>query len=87
MLACRKASRLICDALDRDLTRREQIALRFHLCICNMCRRFRKQAHFLQEVGAELEEAVEKGVLQDQLSPESRERIREALKRTQNDSE
>ncbi|MFH1743245.1 MAG: zf-HC2 domain-containing protein [bacterium] len=80
MLACKKASRLICDALDRDLTRRERIALRFHLCICNMCRRFRKQARFLQEIGVELEEAVEKGVLQDRLSPEARERIKEALR-------
>ena len=52
MLNCRRASRLISDALDRELTLGERAALRFHLLVCTSCRNFggrmrllRRRAH------------------------------------------
>ena len=43
MLSCREASRLISDAMDRKLSRYEQVSLRFHLLMCSNCRHFQLQ--------------------------------------------
>lgn len=43
MLSCREASRLISDAMDRKLSRYEQVSLQFHLLLCHNCRHFRQQ--------------------------------------------
>lgn len=83
MFSCKKASRLVSEALERDLSRGERFSLRFHLCICNMCRRYRKQTRFLQEAGRELRETLETSDSEERLSPQVRERIREALEREQ----
>lgn len=40
MLSCKQASQLLSQSLDRRLARRELIALRLHLMLCSMCRRF-----------------------------------------------
>ncbi|HEY0268306.1 MAG TPA: zf-HC2 domain-containing protein [Methyloradius sp.] len=43
MLSCKEASRLISQSLDRQLTVRERLSLRFHLLLCDMCTAFRRQ--------------------------------------------
>jgi len=43
MLSCKEASRLISQSLDRQLTLRERLSLRFHLLLCDMCTAFRRQ--------------------------------------------
>jgi hypothetical protein len=43
MLSCKEASRLISQSLDRQLTVRERLGLRFHLLLCDMCTTFRRQ--------------------------------------------
>jgi len=43
MLSCKEASRLISQSLDRQLTMRERLSLRFHLLLCDMCTTFRRQ--------------------------------------------
>ncbi|MFH6974417.1 zf-HC2 domain-containing protein [Neisseria sp. 23W00296] len=48
MLKCRQACRLLSEAQDRRLTRRERLALAYHLFICVHCRRYRKQLAFLR---------------------------------------
>ncbi len=49
MLKCRQACRLLSEAQDRRLTRRERLALAYHLLICVHCRRYRKQLAFLRD--------------------------------------
>ena len=49
-LRCRESSRLLSDNLERPLTRSEQIALRMHLLVCQSCRRFSRQIHFLRDL-------------------------------------
>lgn len=85
MFSCRKASSLISDSLDRELTRGERFAMRFHLCICRVCRRFRHQLRFLhQETEAEFQAFVTLEA-EDALSPEARKRIQDRLAQDMNE--
>ena len=47
-LSCREASRLLSEAMDRDLTLGERVALRLHMGICIACTRFNAQLQFLR---------------------------------------
>jgi len=47
-LSCREASRLLSEAMDRDLKLSERVALRYHLVICTACTRFNAQVQFLR---------------------------------------
>lgn len=47
-LSCREASRLLSQAMDRDLRLTERVALRFHMGICTACTRFNAQVQFLR---------------------------------------
>lgn len=78
MFSCRKASYLISESYERELTLYERFSLRFHLCICTWCRRFRRQVSFLQEVFQKHQELLDSAVSEG-LSPDRRERIRRAL--------
>ncbi len=40
MLTCKHTTRLLSEALDRPLGRRERLALRLHLVFCRGCRAF-----------------------------------------------
>jgi hypothetical protein len=46
---CRKASRLLSVAYDRELTAGESTALTYHLDRCLMCRNFDSQLKFLHQ--------------------------------------
>lgn len=79
-LRCEAADRLMSDSLDRRLAGWERVALWGHVVVCRACRTARRQLHILQrglrdslgEGGAAGDEA---------LSPEARDRIKQALKR------
>ena len=43
MLTCKEASKLISQSLDQPLTLSNRIKLRFHLFICDACKRFNAQ--------------------------------------------
>ncbi|MDD2933318.1 MAG: zf-HC2 domain-containing protein [Methylotenera sp.] len=47
MLTCKQASQLVSQSLDRPLSWRELVQLRFHLLICNACRHFKQQLNQL----------------------------------------
>lgn len=84
MLSCKETSRLVSEGLDRKLSLRERLAVRVHLWICNNCRGFEKQLHFLRY-------ALRKGnnaaclPAEKSLPPEGKERIRQALKERRED--
>lgn len=48
MLTCKHTTRLLSEALDRPLGRRERLALRLHLVFCRGCRAFRQHIDFLR---------------------------------------
>lgn len=48
MLNCRQATLLISQSQDRELTRKEKIALKIHLILCSACRKFNKQISSLK---------------------------------------
>lgn len=48
-MSCKQASRLISDAMDRPLTRSEQVRLSLHLMLCRNCRHFREQMQQLRQ--------------------------------------
>jgi hypothetical protein len=89
-LSCRSASRLSSVALDRELLRRERIALKLHLLCCSACRRFQRQVTFidravhqyLKETPCAVGRCSATGDALPSLPPEARERIKAALRET-----
>lgn len=81
--SCRRATLLASNAMDRPLTQRERLALRFHLLICGYCRRFKKQILMLRQV---LRGRALSATLPDSsefvLDSNARARIRSALERS-----
>jgi len=49
MLSCREATRLIARSMEQCLTWRERLALRYHLRMCDLCRRYRDQLIWLDQ--------------------------------------
>lgn len=79
MLSCKSSSRLVSEAQERSLTRRERLGLRLHLMMCGNCRRFERQIQILRKGVALLIHSEDKEVEDQSLGPEARERIRRAI--------
>lgn len=79
MMTCKEASRLISEGMEHPLGRMERWGLRFHLWICDNCRRFERQVRFLRKLLHMLGDRAETGVPGPNLAPESKDRIRQAL--------
>ena len=56
---CKQASQVISKALDRKLTLRERLALKFHLLVCNACKQFNQQLIALRSTFKKLNAAIE----------------------------
>lgn len=50
MMSCKQVTQLISEGLDRELSRRERMAMKFHLMMCTGCNNFRNNMHFLRKV-------------------------------------
>lgn len=48
MMSCKKVSQLLSQQLDRKLSARESISLKFHLMICAGCTNFKDNMEFLR---------------------------------------
>ena len=59
MIDCKQASQLISKSLDRRLSLRERLSLRFHTLICEYCRRFGQQLNTLRVALKRMNENVE----------------------------
>ena len=82
MLSCKEVSHLISESLDRELSFRQRLQVRFHLLMCRLCSCFRKQTLFLRDAARHYMIAIEatEAATNTGLSPEARERIKRALK-------
>ncbi len=49
-MTCDQATKLLSDAEERKLSRRERFGLRFHVLICKSCRRFRDHLRLLRRL-------------------------------------
>lgn len=75
-LTCDESSRILSDAMDRDVTRVERTALRLHNISCKSCKRFTDQLGFLRR-------SAPKAVIEEKhatLTSDAKERMRESLK-------
>jgi len=78
---CRDAGRLQSEALDHDLQFSKRLGLRLHLIVCQWCRRYGRQIRFLRE--AVHEHPTKLGeTAPASLSPEARERLKQAIRKT-----
>jgi hypothetical protein len=80
MISCKRAAELTSWSLDTPLSRWQRLAWGLHLCLCNMCRRYRRQSAVLQRAGrlAGLGDWVT-ATAAASLSEAVRERIKQAL--------
>jgi len=81
MLNCREVTQLASEALDRKLSLKERIGLRFHLMMCKLCTRYVRQLKFMHQVSSGMDENHVKGS-GARLSETARDRIRNQLDRS-----
>ena len=77
MLSCKRVAQLASESLDRSLTWRETLSMRFHLLFCKFCSRYVRQLKFVQRACAHADEVHSGGGAG--LSKGARERIRDRL--------
>lgn len=54
MMSCKQVTHLISEQLDRELSRRERMGMKFHLMMCTGCSNFRNNMRFLRKVCQDL---------------------------------
>jgi hypothetical protein len=79
--SCRRASELASAAVDRELTRRERWALRFHTLLCSACRRFAAQMRLIHQLFADISDSRRQRlqIRTLRLPRQSRQRIKQLL--------
>jgi len=68
MLKCRENTILVTKSLDQKLTLVERLEMKMHLAMCDVCKRYAKQLHWLDD-------AFRKKMSEEKLPPEALERI------------
>ena len=83
MVSCKEITRLVSESLDRALPFRQRLAVWWHLRLCQLCNRFRRQLLFLRGAIRRHPDRLEghESPYPSSLSPEARERIKRALTR------
>ena len=82
-LRCEESSRLVSEALDRELSWSERYAVRTHRMICSSCRRLKHQLDFVREAARNAGQS--EPPLTHQLSAASRAKILEAVRSSDRD--
>ena len=80
MRSCREIAQLISEGLDRRLTPRQRLAVRFHLLMCGACRVARRQVEALDRLLRLRFQREDPGGAE--LPQERRERIKRTLRRS-----
>jgi len=79
LFSCKKVSALISESMDRKLPLYKRMGIQFHLMMCALCRRYRKQLLLIQSVFQEGGRQGESSC--DVLSAAARERIEKEITR------
>lgn len=77
---CKQVSPLFSYSYDRRLSLLEKLRVRLHLYTCGACLNYVSNLKFMHEVFHAQEEMCENEKIRSSLSPESKERIKQALK-------
>lgn len=84
-LSCDEASELLSNALDRPLSRGEDLAVRLHLLCCRFCRRYRRQIRWLHNLSLQFDRVIDAPSAGLALSANARDRIARALQDAMNE--
>ena len=77
MKSCSRAAELVSLSLETPLNWRQRLALRFHLSLCGLCRRFHHQIQLLQRAGRAADDHARTDVT---LPQAARDRIQSAVR-------
>jgi hypothetical protein len=80
ILPCAEVARTLSDANAAPLPWRQRFALRVHLVLCRFCARYQRQLERLR-LALSHSPVTTEAELHHHLSPEARDRIRQALRR------
>ncbi len=78
MLNCKQATELASHSLDRKLSIRQRISLKFHLLICHLCRAYVQHIKFIRRAGNHLDQHIESQT-HHTLSSSTKARIKKEL--------
>ena len=82
MISCKKAAELTCQGLDRPLSIRQRMQLRFHVLMCRGCKAFMEQSRRLDQAIRQHFHDLDRATLEaeaQRLPPEACERIKQRL--------
>ncbi len=84
-LRCDQASRLISNSQEAPLNKAERLALSFHLLICRVCRKYKKQLKLIRHILGRLSESrlydiVAPSLLNEEQAKELRGRISKKIR-------
>jgi len=77
LFSCKQVSALISESMDRKLPFYKRMGIQFHLMMCALCRRYRKQLLLIRSVFREGDKQDESSC--DVLSADARERIEKEI--------
>lgn len=75
MLSCQQTHELVTQADHQPLSLRQRLAVRLHLALCRLCRRYARQSDFIRQASSRLFARHPRW----RLSPEARQRIQQRL--------
>ena len=78
MPSCKDIAALVSQSLDQKPPLMKRLAIRLHVSMCSLCRRYEKQLRLLRE-GTGLYADPDVNETEERLSPEVKERLEKAL--------
>ena len=75
---CDQASRLISNSQEAPLNKAERGALSFHLLICRVCRKYKKQLKFMRDILSRLSDSRLYDIMTPSLLPEEQSQALQA---------
>ena len=80
---CREVVRLVSEDMDHPLPLGTRIRVRLHFLICKWCERYKQQLLFIRNAVRQQPDKLTDQAPSSWLSPEARERLKQALRRQQ----
>ncbi|MEZ0300420.1 MAG: zf-HC2 domain-containing protein [Candidatus Methylacidiphilales bacterium] len=78
---CRQVVRILSQGMDKKLSLKTRLQLRVHYLICDWCRRYEQQLHFLRDAARQFpEKGCDGADPKAKLADSAKERIRQKLK-------
>jgi len=83
-MRCKEVTRLVSESLERQLPWRQRIGIYLHFVVCRYCTRYRRHLLYMRRLMRLRREALDQTEPNEQtprLSPDARERLKDALRR------